>query len=294
MTERIDLDELETDDTPDEDAPPRGAWFWEGEGTPDEEADPWSTGSLDDATDASGDAADADAADADGGADDSTDGTDGHTPVPRVPRTNDDRPVGIPMESGGSGGTTADERPDGNAATDESVSEGDTAESPHAPGAASARTTTDGSTPAADTEAGPSPDAGAMADSRAASGPHGGGADEMTLAFTYNAITRLSHLHGALADAEGWTDWIGIVGNVEAYVINKFQRDNHLDLDFFNGSGTSPADRLAAIDEHSMFYADRMVLVGVAGEDEAIADEAGWEFVPLEDAAAKAGWELDA
>ena len=126
-----------------------------------------------------------------------------------------------------------------------------------------------------------------------ASGPHGGGVDEMTLAFTYNAITRLSHLHGALADANEWTDWIGIVGDVEAYVINKFQRDNHLDLDFFNGSGTGPGERLAAIDEHSMFYAERMVVVGVAGEDEAVAEEAGWEFVSLDDAAAKAGWELD-
>jgi hypothetical protein len=158
-------------------------------------------------------------------------------------------------------------------------------------GTATTPTAPDAGEPTAgdDSDAAAAPDA-ATTD---ASGPHGGGVDEMTLAFTYNAITRLSQLHGALADANEWTDWIGLVGDVEAYVINKFQRDNHLDLDFFNGSGTGPGERLAAIDEHSMFYAERMVVVGVAGEDESVAEEAGWEFVPLEDAAAKAGWDVD-
>jgi hypothetical protein len=184
------------------------------------------------------------------------------------------------MEQGGSGGTSADERPD--------AGDGVASTSPGGGGGAGAAAD---AAPSADTDA--AGDAEPQPSDVEASGPHGGGTDEMTLAFTYNAITRLSHLHGALADAEGWTDWIGVVGDVEAYVINKFQRDNHLDLDFFNGSGTGPGERLAEVDEHSMFYAERMVVVGVAGEDEYVADRAGWEFVPLADAATKAGWELD-
>jgi hypothetical protein len=296
MTERIDLDDFEADESTAEDAKPRGSWFWEGDGDPDDEVDPW-TGRTDDAAtaDADADAATAtthdehavgtdvdraDDADHEAGPDDADTDTDGavaRDPIPRVPRTNEDRPVGIPMESGGAGGTFA------GADSDESAEAADSAsDATPTAGAETDGASTDEAAATAGAASSPEP-----------SGPHGGGVDEMTLAFTYNAITRLSHLHGALADANEWTDWIGLVGDVEAYVINKFQRDNHLDLDFFNGSGTGPGERLAEIGEHSMFYAERMVVVGVAGEDEDVAEEAGWEFIPLEDAAAKAGWELD-
>jgi hypothetical protein len=205
------------------------------------------------------------------------------------------------MESGGAGGTfagadsaeAADSAPDVTSAADSEANAGGAV----ADEAVAAAGETDADADA-DAEVGTGTAAESSPNTSAApspepSGPHGGGVDEMTLAFTYNAITRLSHLHGALADANEWTDWIGIVGDVEAYVINKFQRDNHLDLDFFNGSGTDPGERLAEIGEHSMFYAERMVVVGVEGEDEYVAEEAGWEFVPLSDAAAKADWDVD-
>ncbi len=124
-----------------------------------------------------------------------------------------------------------------------------------------------------------------------ASGPHGGGVDDMTTAFTYGALGRLKHLQTALADANGWSDWIGIVGDVPAHVITTFQRENGVDADFFNGAGAGPAERLADIDRSSMFFAERMVVIGLPGE-EWFAEEAGWEFVPLETAAEGAGWEL--
>lgn len=125
-----------------------------------------------------------------------------------------------------------------------------------------------------------------------ASGPHGGGADDMTMAFTYDALRRLEDLQYVLSDVNQWCDWLGLIGDVDAHVLNKFQRNNQLDFDFFNGSGTGPGKRLAEIDEHSMFFAERMAVVGTPGE-ERIAEVAGWEFVPLEHAAGEAGWELD-
>lgn len=125
-----------------------------------------------------------------------------------------------------------------------------------------------------------------------ATGPHGGDADDMTLAFTYGAATRLDEPQQAFADAERWADWVGIVGDVEAHVINKFQRDRGVDVDFFNGTGTGPGQRLADVDERSMFFAERLVVVGVEGRDEPIAEEAGWEFVPLATAAEEADWAL--
>ncbi|MFC6786469.1 DUF7124 domain-containing protein [Halobaculum halobium] len=127
-----------------------------------------------------------------------------------------------------------------------------------------------------------------------ATGPHGEAKSEMTMALSYRAVRSLSNLHAALADAETWTDYVGIVGDVDAHVINKYQRDNRLDLDFFNGTGTGPGERLEEVGPNSMFYAERMVLVGVESAGErAWAERAGWEFVPLAEAAEASEWALD-
>ncbi|WP_353633535.1 hypothetical protein ABSL23_09435 [Halobacterium sp. NMX12-1] len=137
--------------------------------------------------------------------------------------------------------------------------------------------------------AGPAED---RAEAPEASGPHGGGVDDMATAYTYEAVQQLADPRIALAETNEWSDWIGLVGDVPAHAINSFLREHQLDIDFFNGSGDGPAERLAAIGEHSMFYSERMVVVGTEGE-EWIAEDAGWEFVDLADAAESAGWELD-
>ncbi|WP_224333905.1 DUF7124 domain-containing protein [Haloprofundus halobius] len=272
MTDSIDLDELDVSTDSDAESANRGDWFWKGEGDPDDER---GAGDSDDGSLGSPDVAErsgADAAAAENAADTTvadtaeaatstetdpdidtsaeTDSDASHRPIPRVPRTDDGSPVGIPIEGGGAGG----------AATG-SIDADDAA--------------------AADDDAEPEP-----------TGPHGSGPSEMTMALTYEAVKRLENPAAAFADAEGWTDWLGIVGDVDAHVITKFQRESVVDVDFFNGTGTGPAERLAGIDGHSMFFAERMVVVGVAGVDEYIAEASGWEFVPLETAAEKAGWPL--
>ena len=269
MTERIDLDEL--DDGPDEEAEPRrnrGDWLWREEGDPAEEpsSDP-ADGSGGDGTavddESAGDHEGASVDRATGRREPAEAGTD--RPVPHVPRANKDKPVGIPVVGGGAGG-----------------------------GRSSGGSTRTGSPDAGDDGAERAAGAGGPAETGepAASGPHGGDADDMTMALTYEAATRLAHPATAFAEAGRWADWVGIVGDVGAPVINKFQRDNGVDADFFNGSGTGPGERLAEIDRRSMFFAERMVVVGVEGRDEPIARAADWEFVPLSRAAEKAGWEL--
>lgn len=231
MTERIDLDDIETEESAAEDGDDNGEWFWGGDGdSPD----------ADTATDGS-------ASDADENSVGNASSETNATRVPHVPAENKDKPAGIPVESGGSGGGTGSES------------------------------------------------AGAAAEPEApqASGPHGGGADDLTFAFTFDAVQRLDDVRAALAEANEWADWVGIVGHVEAHEINKFLRETGLDIDFFNGSGTGPGERLAEIGPSSMFYADRMAVVGVeSAGDEAIAAEADWEFVPLEHAAERAEWVL--
>ncbi|SEO67794.1 hypothetical protein SAMN04487948_104131 [Halogranum amylolyticum] len=239
MTDRIDLDDLDVS-ADDEPEPNRGDWFWKGEGEP--EAEPTAESGAEE-TDAAATArtdapSEPDTPDEPDAGDRETSGS----ATPRVPRADDDKPVGVPMDAGGGGGVAAQNRGD------------DSGEAPYGD-------------------------------------PYGGTTADMTLAFTYEAVQRLEMLHAALADAETWTDYVGLVGEVPAHVLNKFQRDERLDLDFFNGGGMGPAERLAEVDSHSMFYADRMVVVGVDGESW-IAEEAGWEFVDVADAAAKADWPL--
>jgi hypothetical protein len=254
MTDRIDLDDIDTDDGPD-DEPNRGDWFWQGEGDPaDEPDDPFGTRPTRDERRVGTEDGDADV-DGDTDAD-----SDARAAAPRVPRQGDDKPVGIPVEGGGAGSSPAGDRAavEGGVPADE-AGEADEPASRDATGAA----------------------------------PHGEDPDDMTMALTYRAAKRLAHPASAFADAEAWADWIGIVGRVETPVINRFQRQNGVDADFFSGTGAGPGERLAEIGPRSMFYAKRMVVVGVAGEDERVAAEADWEFVPLEEAAEKAGWTLD-
>lgn len=239
MTDRIDLDDVETEKPPAE-RPNRGDWFWRGEGDIEAEAQPADAGEAA--------SLDADAADAGGGSDRAT------NRVPHVPRETKDLPVGIPKESGGAGAGPGDA--DG-PPEDGGVDDG-----------------SDGS-----------------AEAPEASGPHGGDADDMTLALTYEAARRLSDPGYAFADASGWSDWIGIVGDVPAHVITKFQREHGVDADFFNGTGMGPRERLADVGPRSMFYAERFVLVGCEGEADLAPDD--WEFLPLEGAAENAGWGLE-
>ena len=295
-TDRIDLDELADDATDDEPDARRGDWFWQGEGDPDAEPDepdrdPAESGvsRLMEAEAERSSATDADADDGDPGvADDDADAGDGAdddaAAIPRVPRENADKPVGVPSGVGGAGA---------GAGPGSAMSPDDT---PPARAGPAARASAEHGAAAAPAD-GPNHDAGTNAARKAvaagaaeAKGPHGGGADDMTMALSFRAMSQLSDPQLTVAKAREWADWVGIVGEVEAPVINKFQREHRVDADFFNGTGTGPAERLANVGETSMFYAKRMVLVGTEA-DRWIAEEAGWEFVPFGTAAEKAGWD---
>jgi hypothetical protein len=242
VTDRIDLDDLDSETESTEETSNRGDWFWNGEGEPtDEELESHHETTADTAS-----------TDDNAGTDDTApEGDTERRRTPHVPRSDRGKPAGIPVEQGGSGGGAVGDESGG----------GESGET-------------------------------AAAEDEEASGPHGGGADDMTMAVSYEAATRLADPEVVFAEASGWADWVGIVGDVDAPIINKFQRDNGIDLDFFNGTGTGPGERLVEIDAFSMFFADRMVLVGVDGE-ERIAETADWEFVPLGEAAEAADWEFE-
>lgn len=115
--------------------------------------------------------------------------------------------------------------------------------------------------------------------------------DELTTAFTFEALTHVRNPQAVVNDARTWSDWVGVVGDVDAPTLNTFLRRNQVDIDFFNGA-RSPADRLRQVtNEADTFHSERLVLVGVNGQED-VAEAAGWEFQPLEPTAEEAGWEL--
>ncbi|MFC4247004.1 hypothetical protein ACFOZ7_08325 [Natribaculum luteum] len=264
MTDSIDLDDLDVED--EEDEANYGDWIWRGEGDPaDEPASPWA---------------------------DDRRSTDDVDPAGRADQ--DDRP-----EAGPTGERTSTPAVDDPANAEDAETATDSAGGANADRKAAPRVPRTSRGPvgipkdaggAGGTGGGSrTPSSGAKPD---ASGPHGGDADEMTMALTYDAIRGVEDPRYVIASAREWADWIGIVGEVSTPTIQKFQRDVGIDVDFFGGSATGPAERLADVDRRSMFYAERMVVVGP--EDDAwIAKAADWEFVPLEEAAEKAGWELE-
>ena len=265
-TDRVDLDALDVSEDDEEDERPRrGEWFWN-EGSEAEiatESAEAGSSTTDSEAGEAGDAAASEATDTDATGSpepDTTADDEGRARVPHVPRENKNQPVGIPVEEGGAGGASA------RAAAERDSDAGDE----------------DATAPAEDGEG-----------RTVGTGTSGSPASEMTMAFSYDAMKRFASPVLVMAKAEEWTDWIGLVGEVDAYVINKYVREEGLDIDFFNGAGDGPAERLAEIttNPNSMFAAERTVLIGTEGDRE-IANRADWEFVPLEEAADAAGWDL--
>lgn len=252
MTDEIDLDEFEGDEEEEETTADVGDSIWESGG--DSPARFTRGDSTEETADPTPDSS-VETSDATDAAADSTDVADGdrtETRVPHVPYADSGKPAGVPMASGGSGGGAGVEP-------------------------------SEAGTPEADASEGDAPQA---------TGPHGETADDLTLAFTYEAVTRVADPAYVFSDANTWADWLGIVGDVPTPAINKFQRDHGVDADFFNGSGTGPRERLRGIDAYSMFDAERFVLVGCPDAEEADWAPDGWEFLPLSEAAEKAGWSL--
>jgi hypothetical protein len=118
---------------------------------------------------------------------------------------------------------------------------------------------------------------------------NGGGSGDMTLAFELEALKRLREPDTVFDDARTWTTYLGVVSEKPTYVVTNFTRKNRIRQDFFSG----PRGKRESLENvKRQFETDRHVFVGVDADDEALADEVGWEFLDVEDAAAAAEWEL--
>ena len=118
-----------------------------------------------------------------------------------------------------------------------------------------------------------------------------GGSGEMTLAFELEALKSLADPGAVFTDARQWTEYVGVVSEKPTYVVTNFTRKHRVRQDFFSGP-RGVGESLENVAEQ--FDTERHVFVGTTEDDEAIADEAGWEYLPLAEAAEAAEWELAA
>jgi hypothetical protein len=117
----------------------------------------------------------------------------------------------------------------------------------------------------------------------------GAGSTDMTLAFELEALRRLKRPDEVFADARSWSEYVGVVSDKPTYVVTNFTRKNRIRQDFFSG----PRGKRESLENVGrQFDTGRHVFVGTDEDDRGVAADVGWEYLPLEDAAEAAGWEL--
>ncbi|SFB71519.1 hypothetical protein SAMN05444422_101421 [Halobiforma haloterrestris] len=113
------------------------------------------------------------------------------------------------------------------------------------------------------------------------------GDTDMTLAFELEALKELASPENVFEDARGWTEYIGVVSEKPTYVVTNFTRKNRIRQDFFSGP-RGKAESLEGVKDQ--FETERYVYIGVDDDDERLADEVGWEYLDVEEAAEAADW----
>jgi len=115
------------------------------------------------------------------------------------------------------------------------------------------------------------------------------GSGEMTLAFELEALKALANPGAVFDDARRWSEYVGVISDKPTYVVTNFTRKNRIRQDFFSGP-KGRAESLASVKEQ--FETDRHVFVGTDDEDQDLADEQEWEYLPVDEAAEAAEWDL--
>jgi len=117
----------------------------------------------------------------------------------------------------------------------------------------------------------------------------GAGSTDMTLAFELEALKRLKRPDEVFADARSWSEYVGVVSDKPTYVVTNFTRKKRIRQDFFSG----PRGKRESLENVGrQFDTDRHVFVGTEDADREVAEDVGWEYLPLADAAEAADWEL--
>ncbi len=114
--------------------------------------------------------------------------------------------------------------------------------------------------------------------------------EQVTVAFTLASLERLQRPALVFGETKGWARAVGIVSDRPVYAQTSFAREHGLDYGFHSGS-QGLLEGLAVVRQRPEQAADRYVLIG---DDQDASELAGrdWEYLPIEEAADAAGWDL--
>ena len=116
-----------------------------------------------------------------------------------------------------------------------------------------------------------------------------GGSGDMTLAFDLDALKELAYPDSVFTNARQWSEYVGVISEQPTYVVTNLTRKHRIRQDFFSG----PRGREESLENvREQFDTDRHVFVGSGEADAQLAEAVSWEFLPVEDAAEAADWEL--
>lgn len=109
----------------------------------------------------------------------------------------------------------------------------------------------------------------------------------LTLLFSLSAARSLADPAAAFADAREWSAHVGLIAN-DANAVAAFTRRHGITNDYTLRNW----DKWGTMEEiRTETNTPRHVFVGTGRSDKQIAAATGWEYRPLREAAAKAGWE---
>lgn len=117
------------------------------------------------------------------------------------------------------------------------------------------------------------------------------GSGDMTLAFELEALQRVADPGAVFTDAREWTQYLGVVSEKPTYVVTNFTRKHRIRQDFFSGP-RGMQESLESV--KGQFDTDRYVLIGTEDEHATLAASIDWEYLPIEEAADAADWQLEA
>lgn len=112
----------------------------------------------------------------------------------------------------------------------------------------------------------------------------------MTLAFEYEAFDVLKNPVVVIEESLEWSRYVGIVSHEPQYVVRTYLQD--LGVETYPIFYTWLSKRRSLYSIKTEQESERYVLVGASSDAESIADEVNWEYLPVEEAAEKAAWEL--
>ncbi|KKF39468.1 hypothetical protein FK85_28375 [Halorubrum saccharovorum] len=111
---------------------------------------------------------------------------------------------------------------------------------------------------------------------------------EVTLVLSLGAARRLADPQAAVADAREWSRYVGVVAN-DAEAVERFVREAGVENDY----ALRNWDKWGTLgDIHEQSDAPRAAFVGTSAANRRVAIHVGFEYVPIDEAAEKAGWEL--